>query len=390
MSHSLKVHPERILLIFSGVKFDIDRDCGLRLSLLSERFEGASFAAHTSATTNDYGRFRLTTITFSRHRLSFTLRFFLGGIVWAIQERRRGLPVALVITTDPLKTGILGWLVAKIVGAKFAPEVNGEYWDHANYADVRGWFMPWFKRKYLGAVATFVLARSDGIRILYPTQIDFLKRRFPTKVVHAVPEFTDIREFADRSEEKVVLFVGFPFYRKGVDLLIAAFKRVAPRYPEWKLKILGWFPDRSLLDLHCAGDPQIFHHEAVYHREMPEHIGKSAIVVLPSRSEGMGRVLVEAMAAGKPRIGANVGGIPTVIDDGKDGLLFESGNVDQLAERLERLMSSRDLRARLGRLGRERALKEFTLDRYLERIGEFYLDVLKLDTTSSVPERRRR
>lgn len=371
---------KRILLIFSGVKFDLEQDCGLRLQLLSQRFEGASFAAHTSATSIVYGRFHLTTVTFSRNRFLFSLRFFLGGIAWGLRERRRGYPIGLVTTTDPLKTGILGWLIAKIVGAKFAPEVNGEYWDRNNYIDVPGRITPWIKRMLLGAVATRVLKSSDGIRTLYPTQIDFLKPVIGAKVIRAISEFTDIRHFVDYGEERVVLFVGFPFYRKGVDVLIEAFKCIAPRYPDWKLKILGWFPDRSTFERHRDGHSQIFLHDAVYHREMPQHIGRSAIVVLPSRSEGMGRVLIEAMASGKARIGADVGGIPTVIADGKDGLLFQVGDVEQLAERLERLISSDALRRQLGLAARERVMKEFTLDRYLERIGAFYDDVLLGDT----------
>lgn len=381
----------KVMLIFSGVKFDLDRDCGLRLRKLSERFEGVSFAAHTHATEAQYGRFRLTAIRFQRGGIGFSLRYFFGGLRWAIRESRRGERVALVVTTDPLKTGVLGLLIAKLIGARFAPEVNGDYWNAANYLDGSKTWRGRLKRRLVTALATFVLARADGIRILYASQIDFLRPKLGRKVVRSIFDVSDFTDFEDRGEDKVVLFAGFPFYIKGVDVLIRAFQRIAPKYPDWRLKILGWFPDRSELDRHCANHPQIVDHPPVKHREMPEHLGRAAIVVLPSRSEGMGRVLLEAMFASKPRIGANVGGIPTVIDDGKDGLLFESGNIEQLAERLDRLMSDGDLRARMGRAGRERALKEFTLDHYLERIGEFYRDVLDLDRQRApTPEHRRR
>ena len=368
--------PRKVMLIFSGVKFDLDRDCGLRLRRLSERFEGASFVAHPQGKRVTYDKFNLTAMKFNGGGLGFTLRFFFGGLIWAIRERWHGGRFALVTTTDPLKTGLLGWLVARIIGAKFAPEVNGDYWDPANYKDGSGRLSGTVKRNILTALGNFVLARADGIRILYPRHIDFLKPKLARKVIHSVFDITDISTFTNRGEDKVVLFVGFPFFLKGVDLLIEAFRRVAPKYPDWKLKILGWFPDSSVLDAHCAGHPQIMHHPPVYHREMPEHIGRAAIVVLPSRTEGVPRVLLEAMAAGKPRIASDVGGISTIIDDGGDGFLFQSENLEQLTERLDRLMSDPQLRTSFGEAARKRALKEFTLDCYVERISQFYLDVI--------------
>jgi glycosyltransferase involved in cell wall biosynthesis len=371
---------QRIMLIFSGVKFDLDRDCGLRLRRLSQHFEGVSFVAHPNATQMIYDKFRLTAIKFKGGGLGFSLRFFFGGLAWAIRERRQGGRIALVTTTDPLKTGLLGWCIAKIVGAKFAPEVNGDYWDRANYLDETGPFRGWIKRKLVRRMVTFVLTRADGIRILYPKQLDFLALRLKKKVVRSIFDFIDVSAFDNRGEDKVVLFAGFPFYLKALDVLIDAFKRVAPKYPDWSLKIVGWFPDRSVLDAHCAGHPQIVYHPPVYHREMPEHIGRAAIVVLPSRSEGMGRVLLEAMAAGKPRIGADVGGIPTVIDNDKDGLLFQAENAEQLARQLDRLMADSRLRATMGEAGRVRAHKSFTLDCYIECISQFYLDVIGAGT----------
>jgi glycosyltransferase involved in cell wall biosynthesis len=110
--------------------------------------------------------------------------------------------------------------------------------------------------------------------------------------------------------------------------------------------------------------------KAVNNERLAPYVGRCAAMVLPSRSEAMGRVLLEAAAAGKPRIGAAVNGIPSVIEDGVDGLLFPKNDVDALAERLTRVMSSPDLRRRLGAAARARAVREYSGDRFVELFGD--------------------
>jgi len=88
--------------------------------------------------------------------------------------------------------------------------------------------------------------------------------------------------------------------------------------------------------------------------------------VLPSRSEAMGRVLIEAMAAGKPVIGSRVGGIPGVITDGYDGFLFESENIDALADKMIILLSNEELRKRMGKNALSSVKNKFSSEKYAE------------------------
>jgi glycosyltransferase involved in cell wall biosynthesis len=80
-----------------------------------------------------------------------------------------------------------------------------------------------------------------------------------------------------------------------------------------------------------------------------EALDSSTVLVLPSRSEGMGRVVVEAFCRGRGVVGSRVGGIPDLVEDGVNGLLVEPGDVDALAEALARVLSDRPLADRLGR-----------------------------------------
>jgi glycosyltransferase involved in cell wall biosynthesis len=98
--------------------------------------------------------------------------------------------------------------------------------------------------------------------------------------------------------------------------------------------------------------------------------------VFPSIYEAFGIVLLEAMACGKPVVASNVGGIPFVVEEGKTGLLFESGNVEDLADKIVTILKDEELREKMGEAGRERA-KEFTWDKIAERTVEVYKEILK-------------
>lgn len=284
--------------------------------------------------------------------------------------------VDLVVTYDPLKTGLIGLIVARILNTKFSPRVNGVYTSPDEWVDDPASMSVFIKKRIYPLIMRIVLKRADGIKLLFKTQIDPFKNIIIGKVIRSFPNYVDIDSFKNIKEEKEVLFVGFPFKRKGADVMIAAFKKIADKYPDWKLKILGWYPDPSLLNLAIGVHPQIYHHKPVHHDEMPKQIGCCAILVLPSRSEAMGRVLIEAMAAGKPRIGSDVDGIPTVINDGVDGLLVQPASTEDLAEKLDLLMSDESLRKKLGENGSARAVKEFNKDIYNKNAVKFYNEVI--------------
>jgi glycosyltransferase involved in cell wall biosynthesis len=82
--------------------------------------------------------------------------------------------------------------------------------------------------------------------------------------------------------------------------------------------------------------------------EISTALDESTVLVLPSRSEGMGRVIVEAFCRARPVIGTRVGGIPDLVDDGVNGLLVEPGDTAGLADALVRVLGDRELAERLS------------------------------------------
>lgn len=373
-------NPNKLVAILPGPVRSVE-ELG-KYRMLSDRFSGVILSSSNKDelfAEGHVGNFELRLVRFSYgHPVRYNAMFLLNCLLFVLNTWRNGQRYDLVVTYDPLKTGMMGAMVARCIGARFAPEVNGVYDSPAEYLDYDDWRVAKLKRMLYPFIEKKVLKQADGIKLLFPSQLQGFDCNLEDKIVHSFANYVPIERFSEleASEEKEVLFVGFPFKRKGVDILIEAFKSVAPDFPEWRLKILGWYPRPDELLRHIDGHQRITHHPPVPTMEMPQHIARCAILVLPSRSEAMGRILLEAMAAGKPRIGAAVDGIPTVIDSGVDGFLFEPGNIRDMADKLRLLMGDAGLRAGLGAAGRRRAINDFSGERYYERLNDFYAEIL--------------
>ena len=175
------------------------------------------------------------------------------------------------------------------------------------------------------------------------------------------------------TDGRYILFVGHPFHLKGVDVLIKAFMRISERFPDYSLKIIGHCPDKAekaAYQVLAQSNKRVEILSPVFYGELAAFMQDCSFLVLPSRSEAMGRVLLEAMACAKPVIGSNVGGIPEVIVDGINGLLFRSGDDADLAEKMERLLSDESLRAGMGAAGAEDVRNRFSSRKYAERFYE--------------------
>jgi glycosyltransferase involved in cell wall biosynthesis len=159
--------------------------------------------------------------------------------------------------------------------------------------------------------------------------------------------------------------VGAPWYLKGADILVKAFLALAPEFPDVKLKLLGHYPDRAELDLIIAGSAQVEILAARPHPEALKVISGALVLVLPSRCEGLGRVLLEGMAAAVPVVGSDVGGIPVLVRDGENGFLIPVGDTRALTTRLRELLQDPGLRSRMGEAGYARAHGDLNENAYV-------------------------
>ncbi len=161
-----------------------------------------------------------------------------------------------------------------------------------------------------------------------------------------------------RGADGFLLYVGSLWRMKGVDTLIQAMAHLKNSYPRLHLKIVGGGAElRALAKLAHdmdVGDRVVFcgSLETLPLREM---YGQALALILPSRSEAFGIALLEAMASGLPVVAARTGGIPELVKDRESGLLFGSGNADELCDAVEELITQPELGDRLVRSGLQTA-----------------------------------
>jgi glycosyltransferase involved in cell wall biosynthesis len=174
-----------------------------------------------------------------------------------------------------------------------------------------------------------------------------------------------------RGRRRRVLYVGALVRQKGVDVLVKAFSLL--REQDAELVIVGDGVERGRLERMCRelGVKADFRGYLV---DIGAALRDSDVLVLPSREEGLGLVLLEAMARGVPVVATRAGGIPELVVDGENGLLVEREDPEGLAEALERLLRDQALARRLVEGGLETA-GSFTWEKMAGEVDEVYAEL---------------
>jgi len=323
-----------------------------------------------------FGNYKVIIVgTNHKYGMKEDIRLFLASLKHG-RKYKKASGLDIVVCYDPLKTGIIGFLLKNILGSKLIVEINGVY-DSPILYRTRG-VVQRLKRLIYPFIQRFIIRKADALKCLFRGQLGRLISKTPGPIYYFF-DFTDIRHANQISvEQKKILTIGHPVYIKGIDLLIKAFHEIKDRSPGWTLEIVGHFypPEKLQLSSLIDEEARIMVRKPVDFVKIPELLDSCEIFVLASRSEAMGRVLLEAMARGKPRLAANVDGIPSVVADGKDGLLFAPESVPDLAGKLLQMIGSPETRRALGQAGLNRYLNEFTVDRYAVYVRSMYESVL--------------
>lgn len=284
----------------------------------------------------------------------------------------------IVVALDPLAAGFIGFIVSRLTGAKLIIEVGGNFESSFTSNAEKPSLQMRIKERITIILLPFILNRADGVKLGYENQLRNFNdlRGYPDKY-SCFANLVPISLFKDSDvTSRYILFLGYPWYLKGVDILIKAFNRISSEFPDYNLKIVGHCPDKSFFEELANGDKRIELCDAVWHEEAVRLMEGCSLFVLPSRTDSLPRVLREAMAAKKPIIASDVDGIPTIVKHGYNGLLFKSEDVDDLAEKMRTVLGDKSYAQTLAKNGHEYVHAMLSEENYLENYNKMVEKVL--------------
>ncbi|XP_009787548.1 sulfoquinovosyl transferase SQD2 [Nicotiana tabacum] len=217
----------------------------------------------------------------------------------------------------------------------------------------------WMVLKFLHRAADLTLVPSAAIakdlkayRVTAANKIRLWNKGVDSESFHPRYRSHEMRLRLSNGEpdKPLIVHVG----RLGVEKSLDFLKRVMDRLPEARIAFIGDGPYREELEKMFAGMPAVFT-GMLLGEELSQAYASGDIFVMPSESETLGFVVLEAMSSGLPVVAARAGGIPDIIPDdqqGKTGFLFNPGDLDDCLSKLKPLLHDAELRGTIGQAAR--------------------------------------
>lgn len=353
-------------VLFIGVtKYDLDKDLHLKV-----KFEGLSQGIKS---------YVLARGNMSLGRKLWGTEFYLipaGLFFWPIAFKLAFYlclfkKIDVIVAQSPLMEGFAGTILKKIFRNKeLIVEIHGDWVEGPFLSKKRR--LDFLYRKLVPFFARVSFRNANKIRGVAEYLVERAKKIAPEKKYFIFPTFTDLSLFLSEKDirfEPYVLFVGYLQKVKGVEYLIEAFSKIADDFSKFNLVIVGsGFEFESLKDLSLklGIENRVIFKGKLSLKDTQKLMKDCYCFVLPSLSEGLPRVIIEAMASRKPVIASNVGGIPELVKDKFNGFIFNSANSNNLVEKLRWLLSDSELTKKMGERGREIVSLKYSNKKYIE------------------------
>lgn len=231
------------------------------------------------------------------------------------------------------------------------------------------------------AVSNFL---AESIKQEYPfiskEKITIIYNGVDTERFRPMKVSEQLRDRFGINDEKVIFSIGRVEREKGFHLLIKTVKEISKKIP---VKLIIGGEGTYLKYLKKLSISEGIHQRIIFTGRIPDHelpiyYNLGDIVVFPTlRLEAFPIVLIEAMACGKPVIASKIGGTPEIIQNWKDGLLVEAGDINDLKDKLQMVLHEEKLSKELSKNARDKVVKYFSLDTMLRKYCSVYNQTLQ-------------
>jgi glycosyltransferase involved in cell wall biosynthesis len=311
---------------------------------------------------------------FNIHRiLRIRIKFFGKLFFWAAIVRRIHKIDPDIVQAQNLDSGIPALISKKLLKLPYAVWGQG--------SDV---YLPTWTIKLSSKT---IIKNADSVFALTKNMKKVMQAIYNREIT-VIPTGIDIEDYADRSRGieketgKIILFVGRLNQVKGVQYLLRAMKIVYEALPYARLILVGDGEERKNLEYlsdtlgirDCVNFIGAIPFERTY--EISDYMDKADVFVLPSLSEGLGTVILEAMASGLPVVATRVGGIPDILEDGVNGYLVEPGDFQDMAKKITLLLENQTLRHQLSEQNRKKA-EGYLWKNIVNHLERIYLEIKK-------------
>ncbi|NQT00134.1 MAG: glycosyltransferase family 4 protein [Candidatus Omnitrophica bacterium] len=289
-----------------------------------------------------------------------------------------------IVHTHNSKAGFLGRLAAKMAGTRIIVHTIHGFAFHEYERPGRRELFIWLERfaaRFTDRLITISRALKDwGLKLKIGRPEKYITiysgieiEKFQAKVDLGAKR----RQFGLGPDDQVIGVVAKLWEGKGHRCILEAAPEVVKQCPRVKFMFVGEGYLRK--DLEQLRDQLGLTEQVIFtgfRTDVPEVTAIFDLAVLASLFEGLGRVLLEAMACAKPVIASRVGGIVDLIDDRAEGILVPPGNSHALAEAMIRLLGNEQLRIKMGRAGRARIGAKFSARTMVRQIEDVYQELL--------------
>ena len=308
---------------------------------------------------------------------------FYARLPFRVRRELRRSRVDAIAAQSPYEglAAILGRSLAGRAGGRppVIVEIHGDWRTFARLygSPLRGLVAPLADR-----LARLAVRRADAVRTLSPFTTELVRAQ-GVEPAAVFTTYTELDAFSEPpvvplAEQPLALAIGVLEPYKNVDGIAAAWRFAAPRVPDARLRIVGDGRRRDLVESLLRDLPG--QTEWVPRLETPEVVralDDAWLLLLPSRSEGTPRVVMEALCRARAVIGGRAGGVPDVVEDEVTGVLVDPERPQEIADALVRLLSDRALCVRFGTAGHERSGRwTYTPAEYAGRMHELVERIL--------------